>query len=130
MGRRKILCLYRDPPTDVQGGAAGFDTGKGEKLSKSQALYAMQAAWLLLSFSPIRGQVLRPHSVRRPRVWAIRRCFGFSKLLVKNSKGHFMLNQDAPDRTVKVPFSSTLRGGIKLNRGPAVLRTAALVCDR
>ena len=30
----------------VQGGAAGFNTGKGEKLSSSQAQPAKQAAWL------------------------------------------------------------------------------------
>ena len=37
----------------VQGGATGLDTGNVEKLSNSQATPARQAAWLLLSFSPL-----------------------------------------------------------------------------
>ena len=36
----------------MQGGAAGFDTGKGDKLSTCQAQSPRQAAWLLLSFFP------------------------------------------------------------------------------
>ena len=42
----------------VQSGAAGFDTGKGEKLSNSQADYLAGVAWVLLSFSPF--PVLNP----------------------------------------------------------------------
>ena len=54
----KTTHIIRQPPFFLQGGAAGFDTGKGEKLSSSQAQQAMQAAWLLLSFSPF--PVLNP----------------------------------------------------------------------
>ena len=41
--RIRLLFLY-----GIQSGAAGFDTGKGEKLSNSLA----RVAWVLLSFSP------------------------------------------------------------------------------
>ena len=48
----------------LQGGAARFDTGNGKKLSSTQATPVRQAAWLLLSLSPFRCQILRPHSVQ------------------------------------------------------------------
>ena len=48
----------------VQSGAAGFYTRKGEKLSKSQAAWLNNCAWMLLSFSlRFRCQILRPHPV-------------------------------------------------------------------
>ena len=36
----------------LQGGAAGFNTGEGEKLSNSQAAWLSYCAWLLLCCSP------------------------------------------------------------------------------
>ena len=36
----------------ILSGAAGFGTGKGEKLSNSQAAHLAGVAWVLLSFSP------------------------------------------------------------------------------
>ena len=42
----------------LQSGAAGFDTGKGEKLSNSQAGCLVGVAWMLFSFSPF--PVLNP----------------------------------------------------------------------
>ena len=44
--------LWHKPDHGVQGGAAGFDTEKGEELSSSIAQLAGQAAWLLLGFPP------------------------------------------------------------------------------
>ena len=36
----------------IQSGAAGFDTGKGEKLGNSQVACLAWVAWVVLSFSP------------------------------------------------------------------------------
>ena len=41
------VCIYK-----IQGWAAGFNTGYGEKLSHTQTTPARQSGWLLLSFSP------------------------------------------------------------------------------
>ena len=58
----------------VQGGAAGFDTGKEEKLSSSQAQPTRQTAWLQISISPfpVLHSALESHFQRWP--WVRTRC--------------------------------------------------------